>query len=176
MKEPCVAFAINPEDGADRPKINFKAWYCNYPMVCSFRNYSLKISVPLTFNLQLRIILFSYIMSSSSCVMMRWTAKVPSWNMNLRSTKRMMRHQMLVNPSSQEIPPPLSHLQSWKTPLIQRLADPSRPMCIVSPQTPSLSSIDQVKSHFLWNKLKDNAGNLGWCLRKCGQVKTGMSL
>lgn len=33
MKKPCVALALNPEIGAERPKMNFKTWYCDFPMV-----------------------------------------------------------------------------------------------------------------------------------------------
>lgn len=33
MNQPCVALALNPQDTADRPKLNFKEWYCNFPMV-----------------------------------------------------------------------------------------------------------------------------------------------
>ncbi|ODM90672.1 hypothetical protein Ocin01_16009, partial [Orchesella cincta] len=32
IQKPCVAMALNPETGGERPKLNFKVWYCNFPM------------------------------------------------------------------------------------------------------------------------------------------------
>ncbi|CAL8137660.1 unnamed protein product [Orchesella dallaii] len=32
IDKPCVSIALNPETGGERPKLNFKVWYCNFPM------------------------------------------------------------------------------------------------------------------------------------------------